>query len=793
MRSAGSYRQVRATATGDHDMMLANRLIHETSPYLLQHARNPVDWRPWGPEAFEEAVRRDVPILVSIGYSTCYWCHVMERESFENPAVAEVMNRELVCVKLDREERPDVDDAYMAATLIMRGQGGWPMNCFLEPAGLRPFFCGTYFPPAPRGGMPGFAEVCARIGSAWRERRGEVLAQAEAMARAVAEQAGDEGPVDLGSAQVSEAVEMLLRMADRTNGGFGRAPKFPQPALLDFLLRVRPNAGDPETGAAIDAVVRRSLDAMACGGVRDQLAGGFHRYAVDTGWLVPHFEKMLYDNALLAGVYARAARLYDDDEYARIARSTCDWVLAEMTAPEGGFYSAQDAEVDHREGKNYLWRAEEVRAVLPGDDAGFALAVYGLDRGHNFQDPHHPGDPPANVLRLAARPEQLAHEHSMTPRAFHERLASVNAALLAHRRTRPGPHTDDKVITAWNGLMIAGLADAGSLLGEKRYIEAARRAAGFIADTLHEGAQLRRTWRRGAVGKARGVLEDSACFIAGLTALARAVDDPSELLDLASGLAWAALADFADPATGRLFDTPPGREDLFVRTSSLHDGAMPSGVSVMMHGLIDLAELTGEGRLADAAAGALRAHSARIARTPAGCVHSVHALFRLLTSRPGARATLAPGGEPARRDLSPLPVFTPVEIYADRDAVEVGERSPASIRLVVQVAPGYHLAAADPGPGGAAQSPFRVSIVHGSGVAAYADYPPGEAYRPSWAVESGPDPMLVYRGRFELAVALESTGPWKGRPLIAVTFQACTDTECLAPMTTELDVAIDRV
>jgi uncharacterized protein YyaL (SSP411 family) len=382
----------------------ANRLSRETSPYLLQHAHNPVAWFPWGDEAIAEARRRDVPIFLSIGYSTCYWCHVMERECFESEEIARQMNDRFVCVKVDREERPDLDDLYMTATQLLTGHGGWPMSVFLEPQGLRPFWAGTYFPPEPRHGVPSFPQVLDAMSRAWTERRGEVLEQAASVAEGVRQHmVSEEAPVGLGLPQVTEAGRDLLKRFDRVHGGFGGAPKFPQPVFLEFLLDLRAAAADDATRDAIDQAVRRTLDRMAIGGVFDQVGGGFHRYSVDERWLVPHFEKMLYDNAQLAQVYARAAVVYSDDFYATIARRTLDYALREMTSSEGAFYSAQDAEVDGREGGNYVWTPEEIRAALPPEDAGFAIKVYGADAGPNFRDPHYPDSSSTNVLFLRER------------------------------------------------------------------------------------------------------------------------------------------------------------------------------------------------------------------------------------------------------------------------------------------------------------------------------------------------------------------------------------------------------
>jgi uncharacterized protein YyaL (SSP411 family) len=448
-----------------------------------------VDWRPWGEEAFLEARRRGVPIFLSVGYSTCYWCHVMERESFESEAIARLMNERFVCVKVDREERPDVDDLYMAATQIMTGRGGWPMSCFLEPDTLRPFWCGTYFPPSPRHGMPGFPQILEGLSSAWRDKRGEIVEQAEHVAAAVSEQlAAARAPAGVGLEHVSQAARALLTSFDRVNGGFGGAPKFPQPVFLELLLDVRDSAGDDATRDAVDQAVRLTLDRMACGGINDHVGGGFHRYSVDATWTVPHFEKMLYDNAQLAAVYARAGATYDDAFYREVAGRTLDYVQREMTGPEGELYSAEDAEVDGREGGNYVWQPDEVRAALGTDDAALAIKVYGLEGGPNFRDPHHAESPPAYVLRLSGRPEKVAAELGVTVEALRERMGRIDARLYEVRARRPQPRLDDKVLTAWSGLMIGALARAGLALKRREHVEAAARAADFVFTRMRDGA-----------------------------------------------------------------------------------------------------------------------------------------------------------------------------------------------------------------------------------------------------------------------------------------------------------------
>jgi uncharacterized protein YyaL (SSP411 family) len=763
-----------------------NRLIHETSPYLLQHAHNPVEWWPWSDEAFEEARRRDVPVFLSIGYSTCYWCHVMERESFENEEIAARLNRDFIAIKVDREERPDVDDVYMAATVIMTSRGGWPMSVFLEPGKRKPFWCGTYFPPVPARGMPSFPQILESLAKAYHEQRDAVEAQSEEVAQAVREQLAAHRPAaQLGQEHVAAAVTALLKIFDRTNGGFGHAPKFPQPVFLEFLLDARERAGDDSTADAIDQAVRRTLDKMASGGIRDHVGGGFHRYAVDGHWLVPHFEKMLYDNAQLAAVYARAARRYGDRFYEQVARETLAYVQREMTHKDGGFFSAQDAEVDGREGLNYLWTLEEVREALDAEDAELAVRVYGLDQGPNFKDPHHPGEPARNVLRLEDRPDRLAPKLNLSVEALTERMGEINRRLYTARQRRKQPRLDDKVLAAWNGLMIGAFAAAAHELGDPKLLAPAKEAADFVlsrmTDSSGEGGERRllRSWREGQANTP-AFLEDHAFMIQGLLALHRAEPDPVHL-KRAQALLRLAQDSFFDP-TGAMFDTRSEQTDLFVRTRSTHDGATPAGISVMLHGLLDLAEATGEASHRDAALKALISISSAVAENPVGTVNSTRALLRLL-SEPSAAASLRIA--PAAPAPPAAPQTLPVEIYASIDRIGVPHDAPAELTLVINIAPGYHVPAADPGdtPAARALIPFRVGIINGAGVVAYAEYPNGEPY--------GEPRVRVYRGRFELKVVLERHGQSTGRPLLSVMYQACTETECLAPVTVELDIAID--
>jgi uncharacterized protein YyaL (SSP411 family) len=778
-------------------MTRENRLIHETSPYLLQHAHNPVDWWPWCDEAFEEARRRGVPVFLSIGYSTCYWCHVMERECFEDPAIAALMNKDFVSIKVDREERPDVDEVYMAGTVMMTSRGGWPMSVFLEPSQRRPFWCGTYFPPTPRHGMPSFPQVLDSLAKAYREQKGAVEKQSEELASAVREHlAGQSTPAQLGQEQVAGAVTALLKIFDRTNGGFGGAPKFPQPVFLEFLLDARERAADDATGDAIDQALRRTLDKMACGGIRDHGGGGFHRYAVDAVWLVPHFEKMLYDNAQLARVYARAARNYGDAFYEQVARETLAYVQREMTSSGGGFFSAQDAEVDGREGLNYLWTPDDVRAALgegEPEDAAFAIRVYGLDQGPNFKDPHHPYEPARSILRLDDRPDRIASKFNLSPDGFAERLASINQRLYSARQKRKQPRLDDKILTAWNGLMIGAYAAAARELDDPSLLAPAEKAADFVfSHMLKAGTTEERLLRSFRDGQARtpAFLEDHSFLIHGLLELHRAAPTNPQHLARAKKILDLAQSAFIDD-TGVIYDTHEGSTELFVRTRSTHDGATPAGVSVMLHDLLDLAELGGDNSHREQALRALIAISSAVADGPVGTINSTRALLRLLIAEPGVTARLrsVPEGKSAtarpRAVPGSAPETLPVEIYSSLDRVSISENQPAELTLVIKIQDGYHVPAADPGdsPAAGALIPFRVGIMNGAGVIAYAGYPPGTPY--------GDEPIRVYQGQFELAVVLERTGPISGRPLISVRYQACTDTECLAPVTVELDIAID--
>jgi uncharacterized protein YyaL (SSP411 family) len=565
-----------------------NRLARETSPYLLQHAHNPVDWYPWGEEAFARAKAEDKPILLSVGYSACHWCHVMERESFENADTAAVMNRHFVNVKVDREERPDVDHIYMQAVQTMTGQGGWPMTVFLTPDGT-PFYGGTYFPPADRHGLPGFPRLLQALAEAWTNRRADVLDNGRQLAGSLGQESRLRAAgAPLGDEILFSAFQGVSAQFDEEHGGLGGAPKFPQPMIWEFVLRFARRSDNPYARR----MVHTTLVKMARGGMYDQLGGGFARYSVDLLWLVPHFEKMLYDNAQLASLYLHAWRAFADPECRRIAEETLDYVLREMTDPSGGFYSAQDADSEGHEGKFFVWTADEIHAVL-GAEADAAMAYWGVDRGSNFEG--------KSILWLPGEPDP-------------ERAAAWRRKLFEVRERRVKPGRDDKVLAAWNGLMTRAFAEAGRALGRADYLAAARRNAEFVLGSMRVNGRLLRTWKAGQA-KLKGYLEDYAMVAAALLELYAATFDRL-WLDEARGLADDILRLFWDEGVGGFFDTGADHERLIVRPRNLYDNAVPCGSSVAVEVLLRLAALTGEERYERHALAALRPMADLMSRHP---------------------------------------------------------------------------------------------------------------------------------------------------------------------------------
>jgi uncharacterized protein YyaL (SSP411 family) len=584
-----------------------NRLAGETSPYLLQHANNPVDWMPWSGDALARAQLLDRPIFLSIGYAACHWCHVMERESFEDETTARLLNDRFVAIKVDREERPDLDSIYMSAVQAMTGGGGWPMSVFLTPEG-RPFYGGTYYPNEPRHGLPSFRQVLQGVSEAWRTQRGEVEAAGQRLVSALVDQArtSPSGEVTIDGAFFRAVDAALDARFDARNGSWGGAPKFPQPMTLEYLLR-RMAAGDRAPGA----MVRFTLDKMADGGIHDQLGGGFHRYATDDRWLVPHFEQMLYDNAQLARVYLHAAEVVDDTQgatrYREVAVGVLEYMIRELRRDDGAFASSQDADTDGIEGLTFTWRAPEIREVLGDGEAAERFATaYGVTEAGNWEG--------VTILSRVWPTEQEAPARADTD--LEAELARARAALSERRSTRPQPARDDKALAAWNGLAIAAFAEAGRLLGDDRYTAAAVAAAeAIIGGSYGADGTLKRSWKDGrAIGS--GVLEDYSHLAEGLLALYETTFD-ERWFELARALADTILERFADPAGG-FFDTGTDHERLITRPKDPQDNAVPSGAAMATTVLLRLAAFTGEGRYRDAAERAIGTVAPYLVRYPTG-------------------------------------------------------------------------------------------------------------------------------------------------------------------------------
>ena len=757
---------------------MPNRLATSSSPYLLQHAHNPVDWHPWGEEAFALARQRNVPLFLSIGYSTCYWCHVMERESFENEATARQMNANFVCIKLDREERPDVDELYMAATVMMTGHGGWPMSVFLEPDTLRPFFCGTYYSHEPKyRGMPTFSQVLAGMADAYRNKREDVRGQAAQLAAAVAEHVAAEQPrAHLGLDTTEECVEKLLRMFDNVHGGFGVAPKFPQPVFIKFLLDVREVLqGDSRT--AVDRAIRVTLDKMAMGGIHDHLAGGFHRYSVDATWTVPHFEKMLYDNAQLLSVYARATRVFDDAFYARVAQRIMRHSNVIVAGDGSRYFSAEDAEVDCKEGLNYLWTPDELRESVSAADVEFAATVFGVSGEPNFFDPHHKSEPGRWVLQMKQHPSVIASEMGQTLDEFFSQLDRVCDAMLAHRSKRKQPRVDDKTLASWSGMMASAVAVATG--------KPPMQLANLLATMMPAGKQLQRTWRGDMVHTA-AMLEDYAAVINALVPEHEVEQTNAASLAKAIALYDEARNAFFDDKSGAFYDTRANQSDLFVRARSTHDGALPSGFSMMLHAMVSLWQATRNDRFARDAAMAIAHQSGAIAASPVGAINSVRALLRIYRTCPPAASTLRDLLPAADVSVQPAVGQAPqdaVQVFSHIDCITIDADTPAVFRVRVAIEPGYHVMSATATDG---VIPFRIDVMNGRGIVAHADYPQPRT------LEMGEDRVEVYDGDFEVPVVLERTGEWKGTPIVYVRYQVCSDTACFAPTTVELDISLDR-
>jgi uncharacterized protein len=595
---------------------MANRLADATSPYLLQHRDNPVDWQEWGEDAFAQARERGVPVLLSVGYSACHWCHVMAHESFEDDEVAAAINTGYVAIKVDREERPDIDAIYMSATTALTGSGGWPMTCFLTPTG-EPFFCGTYFPRAT------LLQLLSRISDVWAEQREEVLATGARIVEALVPTAATGLDTPLGAGELEAAEALLAGGYDWQDGGFGRAPKFPPSMLLEFLLRHWTRTGSGRDLHMVDD----TCEAMARGGMYDQLGGGFARYCVDAGWVVPHFEKMLYDNAQLLRVYLHLWRASGSPLAERVSRQSADFLLRDLGTAESGFASSLDADTDGVEGLTYAWTPAQLSEVLGADDGSRAAALLEVTSSGTFEHG-------MSTLQLRADPEDA------------QWWEGVHGRLLAARGLRPQPARDDKVVTGWNGLAIAALSEAGTLLGEPRYVEAAQRCAEFLTASHLVDGRLRRASRGGVAGSARGVADDYGNLAEGLLALHQATGDP-RWLAIAGDLLDIALAQFSD-GLGGFFDTAADAEPLFTRPRSLADNAEPSGQSALAGALLTYSALTGSVRHREAADRAIATAAVPATENPRFAGWTLAVAEAMLA---GPLQVAVAGDGPAARDL----------------------------------------------------------------------------------------------------------------------------------------------
>jgi len=757
----------------EHNSGPTNRLAGESSPYLLLHKHNPVDWHPWGEEALEKARREGKPIFLSVGYSTCYWCHVMERESFSDPAIAEQMNRDFVNIKVDREERPDLDEIYMAATQILTGQGGWPNSVFLT-TGLKPFFAGTYFPPEDRYGRPGFGSVLAGLAEAWQSRRSDVEAQSEEMEGAMRrylEERAVPGATPPNPVLAERALTSLHRRFDQQWGGFGGAPKFPTPSNLYLCLEMA--AERPEAGEMLAA----SLDQMARGGIYDQLAGGFHRYATDREWKIPHFEKMLYDNGFLLELYAKEHARTGDAQAARIVRETAGWVAREMTSPEGAFYSAIDAETHGHEGAYYVWTHAEIAAALGEEDAAFLAPILGFSGPPFFEGSHY-------VLHVPEKLDDLAGRRRMPVEDLLREVDALKARLLTARDGRDRPLTDDKILADWNGMMIRGLAVAGALLGEPSFIERAAKAADFVLTHMRPAGPenqpgLLHSWRQGQ-GKIAAYLSDYAFLVSGLLALHRA-EGSDRWLRAAAELTEEQIRRLGDAAGG--FFVAGESPDLLFRSKEVFDGATPSANSIAVLNLLDLAERTGDRVWLTEARASLKAFATlvethtdavRMLTIAARRFHEIAEAGTLDDHAEDLAAVERTADAPAAHGLEDAAeALVEPSLHLDSQ----GDGGWHSFLLTLKIEPGWHLQA-NP----ASESFLIATSVRAEGAELRnLRYPAGEAVTAAFAHA----PLSVYQGTAEITGELGALTP--GARLV-LTFQPCDEARCLPEVTREVGV-----
>jgi len=765
-----------------------NHLIDETSPYLLQHAHNPVNWYPWGEEAFNKARREDKPIFLSVGYSTCYWCHVMEKESFEDEQVAAILNEHYVAIKVDREERPDVDEQYMLATQLITRRGGWPNSVWLTPEG-KPWMAGTYFP------KPRFMEALKRLAEIWDQRREEVDQQADQLARTIARiSAGGIEPDEraLNRELVTEATRQLAGQYDAQHGGFGPAPKFPPHGTLAVLIQRYRDTQDP----ALLKPITHTLDAMWLGGMHDHVGGGFHRYATDQHWLLPHFEKMLYDNAQLMRHYVDGYKLAGHERYRHAVADIFRWVEREMTSPDGAFYSAIDSGEVGKEGETYVWHIDEIRAVLGETDAKLFAEVYNFEPGGNFAEEATGERPGTNIPHLDQPIRAIAEQRGEDPEAFAARLQRMRDKLLAERQTWAQPHKDDKVLASWNGLMIGSLAYAGRQLDEPRYTEAAARAADFVLQHMRrDDGTLLRTYRTGQA-KLPGYLDDYAYLAQGLLELHRATGE-RRWLEQADRLAVVIVRDFQDKPNGGFYFTTAGHDDLLARSKHLGGGGnIPNANGVATRVLLDLAETSRKSEYAQAAEKTLKSMAGHMAQQPFGSETLIVAASEYLNDPPDTtevtrddqrKDQLAPGAlTESEPDVSKRVEPVSIDVYASRLSVEPGGSLELAVALTLD--DGWHLYG--PNPDIEFLIPTALSVDDSDAITVGKVTSP----KPHRMV----DPILkkelnTYTGRiwFRVPVTVKPEAPDEPVTLtLKIKTQACDDSRCLPPRTTTLGLSL---
>jgi hypothetical protein len=759
-----------------------NRLIHEKSPYLLQHARNPVNWYPWGPEAFAKAKKEGKPIFLSVGYSTCHWCHVMERESFETEAVAKILNEFYIAIKVDREERPDVDQVYMTATQMLAGQGGWPNSLWLTPAG-KPWYAGTYYPPNDKFGRPGFKKILTQLARAWKAQNAEILKRSDEIAARIKRYTSGK-PRTPASGEISyrlleNAAEVMSMTFDPRMGGFGRAPKFPPHSSLQLLLSEYKRTKNER----LLHMARVTLDAMAAGGIHDHIGGGFHRYATDPIWLLPHFEKMLYDNAQLARAYVTAYELTGKARYKRVAMDTYNWVLREMTDKDGGFYSALDADSEGEEGLFYVWTRKEVVKIL-GDKAGDEFCkIYGFAKGGNFHDQATGEKPGTNIPHFPAGFDAGAKKLGVDQNELRKRLTDAREKLLKHRVKRIWPYKDDKILTSWNGLMIEALAYGGHALKDPRLTKAAEKAAQFVLTNMRKNGRLLRTYRAGGA-KLNAYLDDYAFLGLAMIELHRTTGDKKWLTEAVS-LADVMLKNYSDPDGGGFFFTSSDHEELLSRTKDPFDRAVPSGNAVAVKLLIELGHLTGQAKYRTAAEKSLKGFLLFMQRSPRGMSTLLHAAGRYLATAPPQTAKTMTRKPAATSQTGPVKV----EAFASKLTAAPGES--IKLKILITIEKGWHVNSNK--PLAKVVVPTSLKLTSGDKLSlADVAWPEGDKTKFEFSDET----VSIYDGvvLVNANIALGKDIPaGKVKAELTLTAQPCSNTVCKLPAKHKLPLTIEVV